>query len=456
MNILEGQKLIKNKNYIEALDLFLKLEKKEVKDVSIFFYLGLIYFELNKFNKSIFYYSIFLKKAPKSEAGILNLALAKQAVGELETAKKLYLKLVTINKHNVRAYYGLYMLDENFLKEDLFQNLFEISKNKKLNSYQKGIIDFLFSKKAKIVNDNKKEIEYLINSHRNIFESNRLYNLSAQFYYNNVISKFFKKFKILNKKNSDNKINDKTEGPIFIIGLPRSGSTLIESVLTSSEEKIISYGECHVFNMSILDQIGHKIFFDKFDLQNFEFRIDCEKLKKSILEKYYQFNNLKTKKFVDKSLENIFNIEFIKNIYPNAKFINTYRNPMDSIISIYQSMLPDLSWTHSIDDILIYIDNHYKVLNYFKLKYPDMIMDISLEEFTERSEELTKKMFNFCDLTWSKNTLKFYKRKNLYSKTLSFNQIRSKVSKYNKSKYQSYYNLLNKYKDKYDWLNLSD
>ena len=82
-----------------------------------------------------------------------------------------------------------------------------------------------------------------------------------------------------------------------------------------------------------------------------------------------------------------------------------------------------------------------------------MIMDIDLEEFTNNSEELTKKMFNFCQLTWSENTLNFYKRRDLYSKTLSFNQIRSKVSIYNNNKYQSYYSLLDKFKDKYDWLN---
>ena len=62
MDILEGQKLIKNKDYRNALNFFLNIKKKEVKNVNIFFYLGLIYFELNKLNKSIFYYSEFLKK----------------------------------------------------------------------------------------------------------------------------------------------------------------------------------------------------------------------------------------------------------------------------------------------------------------------------------------------------------------------------------------------------------
>ena len=254
----------------------------------------------------------------------------------------------------------------------------------------------------------------------------------------------------------NNKINNEGAYPIFIIGLPRSGSTLIESILTSSKENIISFGECNVFNVSILDQIGTKIYSEKFDNKKFEFIINKESLNKSILEKYSQYSDIKYERFVDKSLENFFNIELIRSIFPKAKFIHTYRNPMDTVISIYQSMLPELSWTHNIDDILSYMDNYYKVLKYFKSKYPEIIMDIKLEEFTEKSELLTKQLFDFCELGWSTNILKFYKRKDLYSKTLSFNQIRSKVLKYNNKKYQSYFNLLTDYKNKYHWLNLND
>ena len=291
-------------------------------------------------------------------------------------------------------------------------------------------------------------------SHKNFYNSNKAYNLSAQFYYNKVISKFFDKLKIDEKEKNINKIDHKLANPIFIIGLPRSGSTLIESILTSSEDNIVSFGECNVFNISIIDQIGPKIYSDKFDNKKFEFTINKEVLNKSILQKYSQYSEIKLEKFVDKSLENFFNIEFIKKIFPNAKFIHTFRNPLDSAISIYQSMLPDLSWTHRIEDILLYMDHYRKVLKYFKSKYPEIIMDINLEEFTEKSEELAKKMFKFCGLTWNENIHNFYKRRDLYSKTLSFNQIRSKVSKYNDKKYQSYFHMLNKFKNKYDWIDI--
>jgi hypothetical protein len=93
-------------------------------------------------------------------------------------------------------------------------------------------------------------------------------------------------------------------------------------------------------------------------------------------------------------------------------------------------------------------------MNYFKAKYPNIILDVNLENLSNESEKMTKKIFNFCGLTWEQEILNFYKRQDLYSKTLSLTQIRSKVKKYDIEKYKPYYNLLNEYKAKYKWLTI--
>ena len=116
-------------------------------------------------------------------------------------------------------------------------------------------------------------------------------------------------------------------------------------------------------------------------------------------------------------------------------------------------MLPDLSWVHSIENILSYLDTYLKVMNYFKKKYPNIIFDVNLEDISNESEQITKQIFNFCGLKWEKEILNFYKRNDLYSKTLSLKEIRSKVKKYDPQKYKPYYSLLDAYKDKYNWLN---
>ena len=97
--------------------------------------------------------------------------------------------------------------------------------------------------------------------------------------------------------------------------MPRSGSTLIESILSSIKDDLISYGECHVVNMSILDQVGLDIYSSNYDNEKFEFKIDYDILRNTILNKYSEFSFNRNKKFIDKSLENFFNIEAIIHIF---------------------------------------------------------------------------------------------------------------------------------------------
>ena len=455
MNFLAGQKLIKQKEFGKALKIFLNLKASDPSNDEISFYLGLIYFELNNFDKSTYYYNKFLEKNPNSITALYNIAFLKQSMGKIEAAKNIYNDLIKKDKNKVRPYYGLFTLNSKNLSENEFKVILKLKNNSKNSIFENGIINYLLSKKEKKNRQFFEEMEYLRESHDLIFNANRAYNNSSQFYYNQILNKFYNKIKFSNNKKIS--VEDKIF-PIFIIGLPRSGSTLIEAIISSSDYKnIISLGECHVINTSMLEQIGPKIYKDDFDINNFNFEINLKILSERVYEKYSNFNDgyeLNKQILVDKSLENFFNIDAILKIYPNAKFLHTFRNPLDSIISIYQSMLPELSWAHSIENITNYVDNYINVINYYKNKYPDVIMDINLEQFTQNSENISKEIYKFCGLNWNKEVLKFYKRNNLNVKTLSFTQIRNKVSKYNKKKYQPYFHLLEKFKMKFNWLNI--
>ena len=89
MNFSIGQKLVKQKEFGKALNVFSYLEKT-TEDQGVLFYLGLIYFELNDYDKSIFYYEKFLEKQPDSINALYNLATVKQSIGEIQTAKNIY------------------------------------------------------------------------------------------------------------------------------------------------------------------------------------------------------------------------------------------------------------------------------------------------------------------------------------------------------------------------------
>ena len=88
-----------------------------------------------------------------------------------------------------------------------------------------------------------------------------------------------------------------------------------------------------------------------------------------------------------------------------------------------------------------------------KKKYSNQVLTIDLEKLTNNQELYTKKIFEFCNLSWTPEILKFYIKKNLIVKTLSNTQIRGQITPYNQKKYKFYETLLKNYRSKYDWLN---
>ena len=223
--------------------------------------------------------------------------------------------------------------------------------------------------------------------------------------------------------------------------------------MLSNNNELKSLGENAIINMAILNQISEKIFVNNFDDKNFTLSIDNQKLETFVFEKFnnlFEFNN--NFKFIDKTLVNFFNIDIILNLFPNAKFLHCFRNLNDAVIAIFQSLLPTLSWTHNLDDIMNYIDNYLKIINYFKNKYPDKIMDIKLENLSEDNESIIKNIFNFCNLDWNNKSFNFKKKKDLQIKTTSNVQLRGKLKNYDYDKYKQYKFILNDYKKKYKWL----
>ena len=168
MNFLEGQNYIKKKEFGKALNFFLKLEKEKIQDDKIFFYLGIIYFEINEFEKSILNYERYLDNFPNSRNALYNLAIVNYSAGNLKLAKNIYHKLIELNKKDIGAYYGLYNVNPNSLTNENYENLLKLKKNDNLSLYDKGIISFLLSIKDKKDKKFKNEIEQLDNSHINI------------------------------------------------------------------------------------------------------------------------------------------------------------------------------------------------------------------------------------------------------------------------------------------------
>ena len=431
------QKYLQKGEFQKALNLLEIGKQKESNNAALNYYFGKVYFQLNDHKKSLFYFRKCNQINPRNPKILYNLAQVLQGQGKIDEAKKIYEKLIKENSKDIKSYYGLFNLGIKNINDDYAIKLKKLSNDKEIKLFDKCFINFILSKLKKKENKLNEELELLKLAHQQCFNAHSNYNNQSEFYYNEIITKHYNKIKFEDDTNKI-KLFDKSK-PIFIVGLPRSGSTLIESLITQSSNNVNSFGELHAINMSIFDCIAADIYSKNFKLENFNLIINRTTFKNSLQERY---GDLENKNFIDKSLENFLNIEIILEFFPNAKILHSFRNFNDAIISIYQRMMPDLSWSHSIEGIINYANNYKNIINYFKKKYPNNILDVNLEELSTNQEIETKKIFNFCELNWHKEIFNFNKKNNLFTKTNSFLQIRDKIEKYNYVKYEPYYHLL--------------
>ena len=118
--------------------------------------------------------------------------------------------------------------------------------------FDKCLINFILSKLKKKENKLNEEIELLKLSHKQCFDAYNNFNNQSEFYYNKIITKHYNKIKFEDDTNKI-KLFDKSK-PIFIVGLPRSGSTLIESLITQSSNNVNSFGTCSIYVAGVSDK----------------------------------------------------------------------------------------------------------------------------------------------------------------------------------------------------------
>ena len=244
----EGLNKLKKRQVLAALNIFKKLHKLNPNNGDILFFLGNIYYELNDLKKSLFYLEQSLQKYPNSEAIINNYAITLQSLGRIDKAKELFMNLIKLNPNNIKAYYRLFRMNLKNFEKKYLDKIKLIEKEQNLNLEDKSLINFIYSKYEKRTSV-RSEIKFLDLAHEYQFNSRLKYNSRSVEYHTEILMNNFNNIKFIDKNEA--LLTMVKKKPIFIIGLPRSGSTLIESLITQNKRKFYSYGESSIFDTSI-------------------------------------------------------------------------------------------------------------------------------------------------------------------------------------------------------------
>ena len=379
-------------------------------------------FKLNKYEEAIYYYKKAISLNNKDTLLHYNIGLVYQSLGRFDEAKLHYKEVLKINPNmniidRIMGRFIKYEEDDSHLKEMLKK-----IENNKLNDNSKINLNFAIGKAYEDLSDYKKSFFYIdegnkikdkLNKHdmRPFDKSVRGLKDSFENYtFNNNIS----------NQNFNKRI-------IFIIGMPRSGTSLIEQII-SSHPNVYGSGELDYLERLIVNNFYKN---NVLKIPNLENESSQELINK-ISSKYHELiDDFKSNKqnITDKAPLNFRWIGFIKILFPNAKIVHSVRDPKDNCLSLYKNIFDDsLDWTYNKSHLFNYYKNYYELMNFWKKKIPNHIYDCKYENLIGNSKTEIEKLLNFCDLDWNDNCLKFYETKRAI-KTVSVAQARQPLYK---------------------------
>jgi len=230
---------------------------------------------------------------------------------------------------------------------------------------------------------------------------------------------------------------DNSNSPIFIVGLPRSGSTLIEQIL-ASHSKIEGTMELpNIMNIarklgnSTKDRTAYPEVIDT--LQG----IDLTDLGKSFINET-QFLRTGKQHFIDKMPNNFSHIGLIKLILPNAKIIDARRNPMDTCFSCFKQLFArGQAFTYDLSEIARYYVNYVNLMDHWDKVLPGYVYRVQHEDLLNNQERVTRDLIDFCEVDFESSTLEFYKTKRAV-KTASSEQVREPINTKGLNQWKNY------------------
>ena len=406
MNKLEDAEL----SYLKAIEL-------NPKDPESHSNLGKILSELGKLQEAELTCLKAIELDPNYTKAHSNLAIVFSKLGKLQEAELTCLKAIELDPNCVSAYHSLSTLkysDENKIwQNQLFsENILNHKKNG-----EKILIYFARSNilhREKNYKESSKFLKLANQLKLSLYPSNSnfLINKSKELFVENI------------KQENNQKIYTKSPESIFIVGMPRSGSTLLESIL-SMNAGVDDLGECNFLEKSYLD-------YKKSD----QVLTIAERYWKKIKDYKKQSNST-----TNKNLYNYLYAGIIAKKIPNAKIIHCYRNPLDNILSIYRAHFKGNQFSSSlVDAARVYLDQE-ELMTKYKNKFRSKIYDLNYDLLVSNPKEEIKSLVSWLGWKWANKYLSPHLNTRSVS-TASKVQVRSPINSKSIGGWKNYKDML--------------
>ena len=363
-----------------------------------------------------------IKIQPNNGQLWLNAAMVKQYLGDMQQAEALVTQALQINPHDPDAHF----FRSHLTKQDAENNHIKALQN----TSQQAIDDP--TARAKVYFALAKEWEdcqQYANSFKaraqgaGIYRRSLNYDLSSDLSFMQALGQAYHQ-KLLQQPGAGHE----SKSPIFIVGLPRSGTTLLERIIGSHTD-VTSAGELTQFNRCMLagmQQMNLSPQLSRAQMVAASVNLNFQNLGQNYLNSVPpQFR--KTPHFIDKFPQNAQYLGLIHKALPQAKILILERHPLDVCYAVYKQMFTDIyQFSYDLNELAEYFIAHHKLMRHWQRCLPEAIQTVRYEDLVHELSQTAQQVIGFCGLKWQDQCLEFHKNQQA-STTASASQVRQKI-----------------------------
>jgi tetratricopeptide (TPR) repeat protein len=219
------------------------------------------------------------------------------------------------------------------------------------------------------------------------------------------------------------------DAPIFVIGLPRSGTTLVERIL-GSHSTLFSAGELDCFALSIVEAVRAQTGRAQMPRQELiaqSARADFAALGRAYVRCAYAATAKSGGRFIDKMPLNYLYCGLIRRALPQAKLVHLTRHPLAVCYAMYKTLFKDgYPFSYDLNEIAQYYLGYRQLMEHWQAIMPGAIYSVSYEDLVADQVNESRKLLQFCGLEWEEACAQFHQNP-AASTTASASQVRRPI-----------------------------
>jgi tetratricopeptide (TPR) repeat protein len=366
-----------------------------------------------------------LEKSPKLNNSRIQLAQALKTIGQQEQAVKEFKQCIETDETFGEAYWGLSdMKTYVFSQEDILQ-METILSQRDLKEKSQVHFGYALGKAY----EHQKEYRKAFNFYQNANTTQKtLIDYSAE-KNSNLTDRIINNFSSETFERLSNTEKNDTATPIFVVSLPRSGSTLQEQILASHSQvegtQELPYMPRITARMGRTGKQNSSPLFP--EIINDLTTEDIKRFTNQYLKQAEFHRQDKTPYFIDKLPNNFSNIGLILLCFPNAKIINARRHPMDSCLGCFKQLWAmGQHFTYDLEDLGRYYRDYERLMEHWHKVLPGRILDVQYEDVVDDLPTHVNRLLDYCELPFEEACVNFHQTERAV-KTSSSEQVRKPI-----------------------------